>query len=87
MNRKQFDTYDVKFSKGALTDVITRLERGLVGIDRDLQIMAALSLAVGLSDPTIMRDPTRFSNMLNNLSQYLCWAIQLPETIDSSKAN
>ena len=87
MNNKDFLTYDVRYSKGALAKIVGQLERSTIGVDRDLKIMAALSMAIGLSDPTLLQNPDRFSNMLNNLSQYLCWAIQLPETIDDNEAH
>ena len=83
----QFQSYDVRYSKTALSEVIKRLEHSLLGVDRDLQIMASLSLAIGLSDPTLLKEPDKFSNMLNNLSRYLCWAVQLPEEIEADKAN
>ena len=75
---EKYESYNIKVSTSELADIVSRMERSVLGADRDLIIIAALTLAIGKSDPELIKDDVKFRNTLDSLSHHLCWIITLP---------
>ena len=81
------NSYNVKFSTNSAAAIIDRIERAVVGVDKDLVILASLLLAIGKSSPDAISDPKRLRSILDSLSEHLAWILSLPEEIDPKTAN
>ena len=85
--QKTYESYSVRFSSNKAAEVIERMEKSVLGVDRDLVILSALVLAIGKSDPDAIQNSQRLGSLLASLSEHLAWIISLPTEIDQKKAN
>ena len=87
MTTKTHEIYSVKCSNRDVSAVISRIERAVLGVDRDLIIVAALVLAIGLSDHDILKSDERLRSTLDSLSDHLCWLVGLSPEVKPEEAN
>lgn len=87
MTNKEFTTYSVKFANSDISSVMGRLERAVLGVDRDLVIVASLILAIGLSDHEILKNDERLRATVDSLSDHLCWLVRMPQESNLKDGN
>ena len=72
---KNFISYPVSFSNRDVVKVVNLLEGVTLEIERDLLITALLTYAIGLQDPDIFEDGSRFQDTLDSVGQHICWVL------------
>ncbi len=68
--------YPVQYSNQEIAETIAKIEDVIIGEDRDLVIVALMVFAMCLSDPDLAKDPTRFQDALDSVSNHMCWVLQ-----------
>lgn len=69
-------SYPVQFQNKDVSDTIAAIENAVIGLDRELVIVALVAYALCLQDPALATNSRKLQEALDNVSSHMCWVLQ-----------